>query len=213
MTVAQTKSTTSKARSRRTRRIRHERNESIALIFTTTRQLMLDEGYAAVSTRRVAKLAGLTSALVHYYFATTDDLLVALYRHASEDFHLRLMDVMNAASPLEALWALSTDVNVSALGIEFMALANHRKAIQSELVRLGEHSRRLTAKILAPAFRRAGFDEARFPELGVTTLFQGVARTLVMDRHVGMSLGVTEATAIMQRLVQELTAGRGLPPR
>ena len=73
------------------RRVRRERSETIALIFATTRQLMLDEGYAAVTTRRVAKDAGLTSALVHYYFPTTDDLLVALYRKASEDYHLRLM--------------------------------------------------------------------------------------------------------------------------
>ena len=120
------------------------------------------------------------------------------------------MDMLNAASPVEALWALLTDAKVTALGIEFMALANHRKAIQSELVRLGEHSRRLTAKILAPALRQAGLDPKEFPEFGVTTIFQGVARTLVMDRHVGISLGVADAAAIMQRLVRELTAGRAL---
>ena len=38
---------------------------------------MIDEGYAAVSTRRVAAKAGLTPPLVHYYFPTTDDLLLA----------------------------------------------------------------------------------------------------------------------------------------
>jgi AcrR family transcriptional regulator len=191
--------------------MRRERSETIALIFATTRQLMLDEGYAAVSIRRVAKVAGLTSALVHYYFATTDDLLVSLYRHASEDFHLRLMDVLNTARPVEALWALLTDSDVSALGVEFMALANHRKAIQTELVRLGEHSRRLTAKILSPALRRAGIDPGDFPELGVTTLVQGVARTIVMDRGVGISLGVGEASAIMQRIIHRFAAGAALP--
>jgi AcrR family transcriptional regulator len=186
------------------RRIRRERSETIALIFAATRRLMLEEGYAAVSTRRVAKVAGLTSALVHYYFPTTDDLLVALYRQASDDFHLRLMDVLETPSPLEALWALLTDAGVSALGVEFMALANHRKAIQAELVRLGEQSRRLTDKILAPALRRAGVDLGDFPKMGLTTLLQGAARTIVMDRGVGISLGVGEADAIVRRLLRGL---------
>jgi AcrR family transcriptional regulator len=189
------------------RRIRRERSETITMIFAATRQLMLDEGYAAVTTRRVAKVAGLTSALVHYYFATTDDLIVALYRKASEDFHLALMDVANAERPIEALWALYTDAQISALGVEFMAMANHRKALQAELVRLGEHSRRLTEKIIAPALRRAGVDPAQFPDFGVTTLIQGVARTIVMDRGVGMSLGVADASAIMERLIGRLAAG------
>jgi AcrR family transcriptional regulator len=150
-------------------------------------------------------VAGLTSALVHYYFPTTDDLIVALYRQASEDFHLRLMDVLGAERPVQALWALYTDADISALGVEFMAMANHRKALQAELVRLGEHSRRLTAKILAPALRRSGLDPAEFPEMGLTTLIQGVARTIVMDRSVGIALGVGEAAAIMARLIERLS--------
>jgi AcrR family transcriptional regulator len=191
------------------RRVRRERHETIELIFAATRRLMLDEGYAAVTTRRVAKVAGLTSALVHYYFPTTDDLLVGLYRKASDDYHLRLMDVMNEESPVAALWALLTDADVSALGVEFIALANHRKAIQAELIRLGEHSRRLLGKILAPALQRAGVDPAQFPDDGVTLLIQGAARTLVMDQGVGMSLGVADAKAIMQRLIQQLAKPGG----
>ena len=48
-----------------------------ALILDATEQLVVSEGYASVTTWRVAGMIGLTAALVHYYFATTDDLLVA----------------------------------------------------------------------------------------------------------------------------------------
>lgn len=168
---------------------------------------MLDEGYAAVSVRRVAKMVGLTSALVHYYFPTTDDLFVAFYRSVSDEFHLRLMDMLNTTSPVEALWSLLTDAKVTGLGVEFIALANHRKAIQTELVRLGEYSRRLTAKIIGPALKRSGIDPEEYPELGVTTLIQAVARTIVMDRGVGMTLGIGEATVIMSRFMRQLASG------
>ena len=54
-----------------------KRPNNRAIILDTTEKLMLEEGYAAISTRRVAKEAGLKPPLVHYYFPTTDDLFLA----------------------------------------------------------------------------------------------------------------------------------------
>jgi len=45
---------------------------------------MLSEGYAAVTSRRVAAEAGLKPQLVHYYFRTMDDLFLALYRRRAD---------------------------------------------------------------------------------------------------------------------------------
>jgi hypothetical protein len=39
---------------------------------------MLDEGYAAVSSRRVAHRLGFNAALVYYYFENMDDLFLTL---------------------------------------------------------------------------------------------------------------------------------------
>ncbi len=46
--------------------------------------LMLEEGYAAVTSRRVADKAGLKPQLVHYYFRTMDDLFLAVFRRRAE---------------------------------------------------------------------------------------------------------------------------------
>ena len=45
---------------------------------------MLEEGYAAVTSRRVAAQAGLKPQLVHYYFRTMDDLFLAAYRRRAD---------------------------------------------------------------------------------------------------------------------------------
>src|SRR5690606_8658395 len=60
------------------RKIGAESSKTRAAIMKATTQLMLEKGYAAVTTRQVAKLLGLTPALIHYYFPTTDDLLVSI---------------------------------------------------------------------------------------------------------------------------------------
>ena len=45
-----------------------------ALLIDATIQIMLEEGYAAATSRRVAAKAGVKPALVHYYFPTMDEL-------------------------------------------------------------------------------------------------------------------------------------------
>ena len=45
---------------------------------------MLDSGYAAVSSRRVAAVADVRPALVHYYFRTMDDLFLATFQRRAE---------------------------------------------------------------------------------------------------------------------------------
>ena len=45
--------------------------------------LMVEEGYGAVTTRRVAAKAGLKPQLVHYYFESMDDLLLYVVRRAT----------------------------------------------------------------------------------------------------------------------------------
>ena len=55
---------------------------------------MLDEGYAAVSTRRIAAKAGTDKALVHYYFGTMDDLFIAIFRRSAERGAVRIGEAL-----------------------------------------------------------------------------------------------------------------------
>lgn len=49
-------------------------------IIEITEEMIRTGGYASVTTRKVAAKAGLNPTSVHYYFKTTDDLMVAVYR-------------------------------------------------------------------------------------------------------------------------------------
>src|SRR5580693_6739527 len=51
-------------------------------ILAAAETIMTEEGYAAVTSRRVAEKAGLKSQLVHYYFGTMDELFVAVYERS-----------------------------------------------------------------------------------------------------------------------------------
>src|SRR5205823_13649069 len=51
-----------------------------AKLLDADEKLLLEEGYAAVTSRRVAAKAGLKPQLVHYYFRTMDDLFIEVFR-------------------------------------------------------------------------------------------------------------------------------------
>ena len=66
------------------RRIGAEDSATRAQLLDAAEQLLLEEGYAAVTSRRVAAKAGLKPQLVHYYFRTMDDLFVEVFRRRAE---------------------------------------------------------------------------------------------------------------------------------
>ena len=55
------------------------------VLLDAAEQLMLEEGYAAVTSRRVAEKAALKPQLVHYYFRTMDELFLAAFRRRAEE--------------------------------------------------------------------------------------------------------------------------------
>ncbi len=165
------------------------------LILEAAQALMLAEGYAAVSARRVAAQAGIKPALVQYYFSSMDELLLETYRHGAARMLERQQEALASARPLHALWALAIDPERAALGIEFMALANHRKAIGAEITRQATHGRKLQAEALAALLRDA--PAWRAPE-GVSVILAGIARALVMEQGIGMEFGHQEARAIVE---------------
>src|ERR1700760_4235322 len=94
--------------------------------------LMLEEGYAAVTSRRVADKAGLKPQLVHYYFRTMDDLFLAVFRRIAEQGLAVHAAALKTEQPLWALWLFGMDPTATRLTMEFMGLANHRKVLRAE---------------------------------------------------------------------------------
>src|SRR5690606_25710974 len=101
-------------------------------LIKATADVMLEEGYAAATSRRVAARAGVKPALVHYYFPTMDDLYLAVLRAGAEANLAKQRQALVEDQPLHALWRLNS-THGAQLWMEFMALANHRKAIRSEI--------------------------------------------------------------------------------
>lgn len=191
------------------RRIGAETSETRRALLDAAERLMLEEGYAGVTSRRLATSAGLKPQLVHYYFRTMDDLFLALFRRGSEQALERQAHAVDSEQPLWSLWDLSRDRRGTALTMEFTALANHRKAIRAELAASAEKYRAGLLEAFGSVLARYGIDETECPPVVCAVLLTSVSTFLVIEEAVlGMSTGHAETVAFVEDFIRRLEGDR-----
>ncbi len=178
------------------------KNRSVLL--DAAEELMLEEGYAAVTSRRVAEKAALKPQLVHYYFRTMDELFLAAFRRRAEDGLRAQARALQSAQPLWALWRFSIDPAATALTMEYVALANHRKALKAEIAYYAQRFREEQRAALSTVLKRYGAAAAEVPPLVWSVLMTSVSRVLVMEQALGMSAGHAETVEFVERYLHRL---------
>jgi AcrR family transcriptional regulator len=169
-----------------------------------TAQIMREEGYAAATSRRVAAVAGVRSALVYYYFPTMDDLFVQVLRAGAEASLARMREALTADDPLRTLWEMNSDSRLTALNTEFMALANHRKAIGAELKAYADRVRDIETAAVTVALRANGVDLKDYPPIVISMILTQMARSLCNESAIGVTDGHQELRTFIERYLSQL---------
>jgi AcrR family transcriptional regulator len=157
-------------------------------LLDATAEIILEEGYAAATSRRVAEKVGVQRAVVYYYFPTMDDLYLAVLQRGTQATLDAQRRALASDQPLHALWQLTTNPRGAQLLMEFMALANHRKEIRAELATGAERFREAQVAALSYILREhAG--EAAFPPEVVSVLIAAIGRLVVLESALGITTG------------------------
>jgi len=173
-------------------------------LMEATAQIMREEGYAAATSRRVAAIAGVRSALVYYYFPTMDDLFIAVLRAGAEAALARMREALTAEDPLRVLWEINTDARLTRLNAEFIALANHRKSIGAELKAYASRVRDIETAAATVALRANGVDLDEYPPVVISMLLTQTARSLCNESAIGVTDGHRELRAFMERYLSRV---------
>ena len=186
------------------------------LLLDAAERLMLEEGYAAVTSRRLASRAGLKPQLVHYYFRTMDELFLEVFRRRAEEGLQAQARALQCPQPLWALWRFGTDPGFTRISMEFMALANHRKEMRAEIAYYAERFREEQRQVVAAALQRYGAESKDAPPVVWTVLMTSLSRFLVLEQAVGISGGHAETLELVEtylrRLEGEPQPVAGIPP-
>ena len=190
------------------RRMGTTTSKTRTVLLEMTLEIMQEEGYAAVSSRNVAGRAGLKAPLVHYYFETLDDLFIAALHHRSDRMLERLTTALEAENPLPAIWDYVNDKAGAALTIEFLALANHRKAISAEIAEVAERFRKVEVEAVSRFLVEADVDVEAYPAAGLLFVLTAVPTLVGIESQLNMSLGHQEALDLVERQLAEFTQPR-----
>jgi hypothetical protein len=94
---------------------------------------------------------------------------------------MRQARALASAQPLRALWEYSTDPAGTALTMEFIALASHRKTIRTEIAHYAERFRAAQIEALSSLTERYGLHPDVCPPAALTVLITSISRVIVMD--------------------------------
>ncbi len=171
-------------------------------------RLMLREGYAAVTSRRVAAEAGVNAGLVYYYFGPMDNLFVEVFRRSAARMLGRQAEALASDQPLWALWDLIRDQTNTALNLEFLVLGNHRKIVMDEMKDFSEKFRHLQFDGISKALAKYSVDTQLWPPEAVMLFMDAVSRFMGEERAYGLNLGHAQAMSVVERIIGQLEGKR-----
>jgi AcrR family transcriptional regulator len=174
-------------------------------------RIMLEEGYAAVSSRRLGAAVGVNPALVYYYFENMDNLFIELFRRGADRSYQRQLEALASEQPLWSLWESIHDRSHTALTMEFIALANHRKAIRAEISDSSRKFRKLQLDAVARILDGYGVrSDTQTPEVIVLTM-SGISRFLRIEEGFDVDTGHRHVIALIEMFLTELEGERRTP--
>jgi TetR/AcrR family transcriptional regulator len=186
-------------------------SETRTQLIQAAAEIVRNEGWAAVTARRLAETVGLKRQIVHYYFRTIEDLLIAVIRRDGEALRGRIMQSMESDEPLRAIWQMSRRGPKSAI-LEFTSLATHRKEIQIEVKRYMEEIRRIQTQALVRHFELRGIKPALPPAVMLIGIL-GVAQVLAVEAMLDVSEGHSEMIAFVEERLRALAREGKVPAR
>ncbi|MEU2281073.1 TetR/AcrR family transcriptional regulator [Streptomyces sp. NPDC013178] len=181
-----------------------------ARLFDAAVHLIAEEGWGAVTTRKIAERAGVRPGVVHYHFATVTDLLVDAALDATRRELGRGLDLLREAGDvatglrqvLRAVAEYAADEPLTALLSETLLAARRIGRLREELSALLRELRAVTAEWLRSTGR------AEEPEASAVVLLaalDGLVLHLLLDPE----LPTESLAGPLARLAEQ--AGRPIP--
>jgi AcrR family transcriptional regulator len=175
-------------------------------------QIMRTEGYSAVTSRAVAAQAKLKPPLVHYYFRTMEELLLAVVQRYTDKRIKRQAQALASPTPLKAAWAFSHEDPDTALAVESLALARRYKSVRAELARAGELIREMQSHLYARVFNDYELEPYFVSPDALAVMIDAVGRSLGLEMDVGLSRGHAQAREVVERWIDRFEGGDAVKP-
>jgi AcrR family transcriptional regulator len=158
-------------------------------------RLLVDVGYAGITTRRLAESAGVNHGLVHYYFGSNETLLVRALERFTERLIARQRELYAADEPFAEKWRtamrylVSEDATYEKIWLELQALGWNNAGLRERLARVNAEWRAVLTEAFAEPHRELEID---MPLDALVSLVMTFNLGIIVERLGGIDTGHAE---------------------
>ena len=155
-------------------------------------RLLVDVGYAGITTRRLAETAGVNHGLVHYYFGSNENLLVRALERFTKRLIERQRELYAADEPFVEKWRtamrylVSEDATYEKIWLELQALAWNDAGLRARLAHVNAEWRAVLTEAFAEPHRELGI---AMPLDALVSLVMTFNLGLIVERLGGIDAG------------------------
>jgi AcrR family transcriptional regulator len=160
--------------------------------------VLLDSGYAGVTTRRLAEEAGVNHGLVHYYFGSMENVLVRVLERFTERLIERQRALYAADIPFIEKWReamrylVGEDVEYERISLELQALAWNNEELRGRVAEVNARWRAVLTEAFEEARERYEID---VPLDALVSLVMTFNEGVILERAQGITTGHHELLA------------------
>jgi AcrR family transcriptional regulator len=187
------------------------RAETEQAFLDAAERLLIDVGYAGISTRRLAEEASANHGLVHYYFGSMENLFVRVLERYTERLITRQRAMYASNVPFIEKWRaamgyLEEDLasGYPKVWLELQALGWNRPDIRERVASVSAEWRTVLSESVAGALDEYGLEHERFPLEAWVTLVYTFNVGIEVDRLSGVVTGHRELLEAIDRWLQAL---------
>ena len=169
-------------------------------------RLLVDVGYARVTTRRLAEEAGVNHGLVHYYFGSIENVLVRTLERFTERLTQRQREMYAADIPFIEKWRtamrylVEEDVRYEKVWLELQALAWNRPEMRERLAPVDAEWRAVLTDAFALPREELGID---MPLDALVSLVVTFNFGIMVERLSGITTGHAELLDWIDQFLEE----------
>ena len=160
--------------------------------------MLVDAGYAGITTRRLAEEAGVNHGLVHYYFGSVENLLVRTLERFTERLVARQREMYATDMPFLEKWRtamrylVSEDVAYEKVWLELQALAWNRPELRERVDHVNAEWRAVLLEAFAEPREHYGIE---MPLDVLVSLVITFNEGIILERLPGSPKGTTSSSS------------------
>jgi AcrR family transcriptional regulator len=184
------------------------RAEAVEAILDGAESLLVEVGYAAITTRKLAERAGVNHGLVHYYFGSMEEVFIQVLERYTAQLTARQRELYSSDLPFIDKWRAAMshllaedEAEYQKIWCELQAMSWSRPEMRARVGRvLGEWQ-----SVLEPAFRAGlrelGVDTRRYPVEAIVSLVLTFNEGVILERLMGVDSGHEQLLNMIDRML------------